>query len=118
MTVSIALRSAFNVTPAHQRDAEGLEDHIWDVADALSDLEDVPNPSIHSSAVSADLANRSVIIEVVATGSTYAEAEECGRAAMRSAIHAAYGQTNSWGRPGQDNPWDQESVHSELLTNV
>ena len=101
MTVTIGMHAKFVVQKV---DADGtgtllapanLEMDCDSVMSALIELED-GGCAISDIAVSADFGNAEVEISLIATGSTYEDAEATGASCLRSAIHKTGGRTADW----------------------
>ena len=113
-TVTVALHAQFRVSgrgpdgPTTLSPAE-LRDECDKVMEALVELEG-SGCGIADSAVAADASERTVEISLTATGPTYEDAEACGSACMRTAIHTGGGHTPNWN-------WDltAEAERSELI---
>lgn len=91
MTVAVGLHRVFTVENIAR---DEFEDHGSRLMTELLALERVG--SVADSAVSLDLDNRRVEIEVIGLGPSFDEAAETADAAIRSAIHAAGGATPGW----------------------
>lgn len=100
MTVTIGVTSAFIVRELHDDGTRTLPspDEISTNADrlmeALLDLEE--SCGVEDSAISANLAEGTIEVSVVAHGDTYEEAEATAQSCVRTAIHAIGGHTPDW----------------------
>lgn len=89
--VTVAIARSFKVTRISR---EQLEEQGDGLMRALLDLE---CSGISDPAVSWDLGESIVDIEIESTGESFKAAEEAGVAAIRAAIHTVGGATPNWG---------------------
>lgn len=94
-SITLKIEWAFSVTTGAQISDDQLVQHVGEVMDELLSLEDAGSP-IGDAALSLDTAERTVLVELAATGPTYPDAAASGLSAIRAAIHAAGGHTPEW----------------------
>lgn len=90
MTVTMFIQWGFTV---------GGQADLFEQADAVTEAlldQERCTPEVLDSAVSADRGKRAIEIEVTVQASSEHEAIAIGQAAIRSAIHAAGGDTPQW----------------------
>lgn len=93
--ITLNIEWTFSVASGTQVSDDVLVKHVGEVMAELISLEEAGS-QISDAALSLDTAERTVLVELTATGPTYPDAAAVGLSAIRAAIHAAGGHTGSW----------------------
>lgn len=106
MTTELQLEAHFTLTTIE--DVETIQEHVGLVMEELVKLS-LTDCGIADPAVSLDLSDNTVVIEVLAFGDGFDETVAAADSCIRAAIHSAGGATPTWNV-------EKRSQRAELVT--